>query len=157
MIVGLTGHRPDKLGGYKVPNPLYDRIIAAGRQKLIELAPEKVISGVALGWDQWMAQVCVELGIPFLAAVPFEGQERKWPKDSQDRYRALLAKAAETVIVCPGGYAPWKMQKRNCWMVDHSDFMLACWDGSPGGTRNCLDYINSKEKGHCVIDPRALV
>lgn len=63
-----------------------------------------------------------------------------WPESSQQVYRDLRSKCAEVVIVCPGEYAPAKMQKRNEWMVRESDFILACWDGSPGGTANCVRY-----------------
>ena len=39
-----------------------------------------------------------------------------------------------------GGYAAWKMQKRNQFMVDHSNLLIAVWDGSSGGTSNCVAY-----------------
>ncbi|WP_188052008.1 hypothetical protein [Azospirillum sp. Sh1] len=32
------------------------------------------------------------------------------------------------------------MNTRNEWMVDHSDRLLALWDGSQGGTANCVRY-----------------
>jgi uncharacterized phage-like protein YoqJ len=44
------------------------------------------------------------------------------------------------VIVCEGGYHPDKLQKRNIWMVDRSTAVLALWDGSKGGTANCVKY-----------------
>jgi uncharacterized phage-like protein YoqJ len=32
------------------------------------------------------------------------------------------------------------MQVRNEWMVDHCNDLLAVWDGSDGGTGNCVRY-----------------
>ena len=32
------------------------------------------------------------------------------------------------------------MQKRNEWIVDNSLRLLALWDGSKGGTANCVTY-----------------
>lgn len=92
-----------------------------------------------------------------MAAVPFIGQELKWPQVSQDRYKLLLAKARETVIVSPGGYAAWKMQKRNEFMVDHANLLVAVWDGSPGGTKNCYDFALSRGKDIRRIDPRECI
>ena len=41
--------------------------------------PDAVISGMALGWDQAVARATADLGIPWVAAITFEGQESKWP------------------------------------------------------------------------------
>ena len=109
---------------------------------------------MALGWDQWAAGVCIELQIPFIAAVPFLGQEKVWPQVSKDIYHALLKKAVETVIVCEGSYANWKMQKRNEWMVDHCDKLIACYNGDlSGGTYNCVKYAQDQNKEIIVINP----
>lgn len=154
MILGITGHRPDKLGGYHIPNPTYTRVCREIEKVFQDLKPEKVITGMALGVDQWAAFIAYKLNIPFLAAVPFEGQEKKWPSKSQDLYNKLLKKATEIVIVSPGGYESSKMKTRNRWMVDYSDKMLAVWDGSSGGTGNCINYATSVEKEIIRIDPR---
>ncbi|WOK01474.1 GTP-binding domain [Pseudomonas phage UF_RH7] len=142
MIIAATGHRPEKLGGYS----------AESREKLREFAVdclqsmgkvhpiEKVISGMALGWDTAVAEACVLLKIPFIAAVPFIGQEAMWNNGDQVGYRQLLQVAAQTVVVSRGAYAPGKMSIRNQWMVDHCGMLLALHNGSKGGTSNCVDY-----------------
>lgn len=33
-----------------------------------------------------------------------------------------------------------KLQKRNEWLVDRVDTLLAVWTGRPGGTANCVRY-----------------
>lgn len=154
MIVAFTGHRPDKLGGYKLPNPTYIRVCQSLDQALRDLKPEKAISGMALGIDQWAANVCIKLSIPFIAAVPFEGQEKIWPEVSKRIYNNLIAKAAERVVVCEGSYSADKMQLRNEWMVDHCDLLIAVWDGSAGGTGNCVKYAESVKKKILCINPR---
>lgn len=154
MIVAFTGHRPDKLGGYKLPNPTYLHVCQQIDKALQEMKPEKVISGMALGVDQWAAHIAYKLKIPFLAAVPFEGQEKAWPKISQVTYHLLMRMASERHIVCDGGYAAYKMQVRNEWMVDHCDLLIAVWDGTPGGTGNCVEYAKSKNKEIFYINPR---
>lgn len=109
MIVAFTGHRPDKLGGYKVPNPTYIHVCQQIEKVLKELKPERVISGMALGVDQWAAYVAHRLEIPFTAAVPFVGQEKAWPQSSQKTYHKLLELALETVVVCDGEYSRQKI------------------------------------------------
>lgn len=155
MIVAFTGHRPDKLGGYKLPNDIYIKVCKDIDWLLKELNPEKVISGMALGVDQWAANIAYKLGIPFIAAIPFEGQELAWPEASQKTYRILRKLASEEVIVSPGGYSADKMQVRNIWMVDNCHSLIAVWDGSKGGTGNCVEYAKSVDRKIYQIDPRA--
>lgn len=153
MIISFTGHRPNKLGGFNIPNPTYDFVVKSIRDLLIDLKPEKAISGMALGVDQWAAEICLELGIPLTAAVPFVGQEKIWPVSSVVKFNEILDKATEKVIVSPGGYAAWKMQVRNQWMVDNSDKVIAVFDGSKGGTGNCVEYIKKVGKPLIIVDP----
>jgi uncharacterized phage-like protein YoqJ len=155
MIVAFTGHRPDKLGGYKLPNDTYIRVCKKIDAALKELKPEKIITGMALGVDQWAAMIAHKLNIPYLAAIPFEGQENAWPAHSQATFRLLRKLAAEEKIICEGGYSPDKMQVRNIWMVDNCDVLIAVWDGTKGGTGNCVEYAKSINKEIYYIDPRA--
>ena len=138
--LAATGHRPDKLGGYGAAVEV--RLLGTAKDALRRHAtPDTtVISGMALGWDMAIAEAAVSLDIPFIAAVPFFGQQSAWPFKSQERYHALLKKAQDRVIVCAGGYAAWKMQRRNEYMVDRATEILALWDGTPGGTANCISY-----------------
>lgn len=143
MIITGAGHRPNKLGGYG--DDVYVRLRELARRWLREHPHVKrVLSGMALGWDQALAAAAVYEGVPFVAAIPFKGQESKWPDASRRRYFALLSRAAETVIVCDGGYSAEKMRRRNEWMVDHADTVLALWNGSASGTKDCIDYAREK-------------
>lgn len=154
MFVAATGHRPDKLGGYDFYNPTREWVRYRIRQELAKLNPIACISGMALGVDQDFAWVAMSMGIPVLAAIPFEGQESRWPESSQAFYRDLRVRCYHTEIVCQGGYAPWKMQKRNEWMVDHCQILVAVWDGGPGGTGNCVKYATKVGRQMIRIDPR---
>jgi uncharacterized phage-like protein YoqJ len=153
MIISFTGSRPPKIGGYKLPNPTYIHVCQQLDKILKELKPEKCISGMALGFDSYAANVCIKLEIPFVAAIPFIGQEKAWPESSQKTYQKLLSKASEKVIVSEGGYSAEKMQLRNQWMCDHADIVIACWDKTPGGTKNCIDYAKSINKEIIYINP----
>lgn len=146
MILGVTGHRPKKLAP---PEIAYSRHV---KERLTDLAiatlkrkrPNKVISGMAPGWDTAMAIASLKLHIPLVAAVPFEGQDSRWSEFDRGVYDLILKLAETVVVVSPGGYDAQKMQIRNIWIVDRSDEMVALWDGSGGGTHNCLVYAESE-------------
>ena len=150
MIIAGTGHRPNKIGGYA--QEAQDKITTIAQTALSNAVitsrstDNTIISGMALGWDTALALAAMSLRIPFIAAIPFKGQEKAWPPDSQQMYEFLLSKATEVVTVCEGGYEAWKMQKRNEYMVDRADMILALWDGTSGGTCNCIKYAQSVQK-----------
>lgn len=157
MIVTASGHRPENFHSdrnFAYSSQCLYRIVDLAIASLRVLEPTLVFDGLAEGWDTAIALACVQLSIPFVAAIPFEGQELKWSKWSQELYCELRSKAIEEVIVCPGDAAKWKYQKRNVYMVDEGlkraqqlqqPFnVLTCWDGSKGGTHNCLAYAEGK-------------
>src|SRR5262245_52551204 len=100
MIVSGTGHRPPR--GYAnfredLGTPKYR--FRLFREKLQEFAvgqlrlykPDKVLTGMALGWDTALAEACVRLSIPFAAVVPCDNQDRFWEDAQKQRYKELLS------------------------------------------------------------------
>lgn len=150
MIVAFTGHRPDKLGGYNNNSPLNKKIRHAIHDKLIELKPELVITGGALGVDTFAAVECHSLAIPYWVVSPCQNHGSNWPKVSQTIYRIICENAARH-IQFDKPYSPKAMQERNEFMVDHCDILIAVWDGSPGGTANCVAYAKSPEEPKHII------
>lgn len=154
MIVCATGHRPDKLGGYNSAVTLALNEFAV--RSVQSIKPDGMIVGMALGWDMAVAVACVRCGIPFTAAIPFEGQESRWPKEKQQDYKNLLKAASFVHVVCHKDQItesgiPWAMQARNEWMVDNSKGVLALWNGDrTGGTANCIKY--AKEGARAITN-----
>lgn len=134
----VTGHRPDVIGGYGEDAEAWREHVALRSLEILQ--PEEVITGMALGWDTAIAHACLALGIPFVAAIPFIGQEKRWSEEAQAIYHALLVKAKYTIIVNPPGYAPWKMLSRNAMMIAWGDEGLALYDAEKheGGTAHCV-------------------
>ena len=148
MILGITGHRSfdsdDQKSWIKLQISQYFDI----------LKPEKIISGMAIGSDSIAIEVALERNIPYIAAIPFEGQEQKYNLTQKEAYYNYLDKADKTVVVCSGTYADWKYQKRNKYIVDNSDEMLAIFNKIPkGGTYNCVSYAFSNDKVIHYINP----
>lgn len=155
MIIGFTGHRPDRLGGYVTPNPIYDYVYLETEKFLKELNPEKCISGMALGYDQLAAVICFRLNIPVTAAIPFKGQESRWTRLQQHIYKKMLDKTSEQIIVSEGGFSVEKMHLRNKYIVDKCDLLIACYDGSgEGGTAHCVQYATQQNKKIIYINPK---
>jgi len=179
MKICFTGHRPPKFGGYVDNNPPYDNKLnyivwsilheeIVNQIEQIRESRETItfITGMALGVDQWAAsaarlarkdeesiQIISGHGVDvkLIAAIPFLGQEKNWPEQSQEQYRHLLNHCDDIYFVDEEGYAPWKLLNRNKWMVDNSDLVIAVWNrNEKGGTAHCVRY--AKKQGKKVIN-----
>lgn len=142
--VGFTGHRPQYVGGA-------DSYISRAMRSLIREymeanRPDSAIVGMATGWDTAAAQVCCDLEVPFVAAVPFEGYEKRMNTRDRAMYYRLLELAQSVHYVCNPGYATSKMQIRNKWIVVHSTRICALYSGAPSGTGNCVRFAQSSGK-----------
>lgn len=146
MIVAATGHRPEKLFPELPREAAYSD---EARTDLVDFAFKIIrdrrqgdllmISGMALGWDQAVAEASLKLGIPFIAAVPFVGQEKLWSGRQQTHYRWLLERALRVEIICPHSLTV-AYGIRNQWMIDKANAVLALYDGTEGGTRHAVEY-----------------
>lgn len=143
MIICATGHRPQKLPGGFSPSTFNLLVKTAGEWLDANPRVSEVISGMALGWDQAIAQAALDRMIPVHAFIPFPGQADGWPMESHVRYQKLLRQCASHRTISRGPYHPGMMQIRNEAMVDASGLVVALWDGSSGGTGNCVKYAES--------------
>ncbi|MFZ2152043.1 MAG: SLOG family protein [Minisyncoccia bacterium] len=136
MIIAITGHRPQKLLAPNVERTTRGILHWAFQT----MKPTWVISGMALGVDQWAAEEAMLLDIPVLAAIPCLEQEKFWGPRAKETYHTLLAKAKAKEFVTQGPYTKGCMQQRNQWMVDRAQALVAVFDGTAGGTANCVRY-----------------
>jgi uncharacterized phage-like protein YoqJ len=155
-IVAATGHRPQSIQASWSEYPeLLKEMTAVAYATLKKLNPDKVITGMALGWDTAIAIAAVKLKIPFEAAVPFTEHANNWNKPSIKLKEHLLSKADLVTIVTESNNPTYfqickMMEDRNKYMVDKSTILLALWDGkTKGGTTNCMTY--AKKKGNIKI------
>lgn len=143
-IVAGTGHRPNKLGGYS--DATFNRLVDLAIAVLKHENPRHVITGMALGWDLALAVAAERLDIPYTAAIPFEGQEKRWPLHSQQLYDLMRSRAANVHVLHPGGQLEMHeviklMYRRDEWMVDNADVVVALYNGDPrGGTAHTVKY-----------------
>lgn len=159
----FTGHRPNKLNGYE----------AKANKKLLWVLREVIedhinnkgvttfINGLALGIDMWAARIIIKLkqtnpNLKLISAIPCRNHPSKWPKSSQDEWKFIVDNSDEVVLVTDEDYKPYHMQIRNEWMVDRGDYIIAVWDGSLGGTSNCVGYAQDNIKELTIINPKTL-
>ena len=161
----FTGHRPRRLPFGFNENDIRCKLLKDNiRSNIMSLIENKevvnFISGMALGIDMYAAEIVLELKeyYPFItleAAIPCENQSAKWISSSVKRYNDILKKT-DKITILQKEYTPTCMQKRNKYMVDNCDYLIAVYNGKPGGTRNTLNYAERVGKEVILINPTTM-
>ena len=128
----FTGNRPQKFPWKYGEGKAHKKYLAEmTRQigKLIESGYTYFISGGAIGVDMDFAEAVLQAkkqhkDIMLEIAVPCRNQDLKWNRDDKKRYENIL-NSADFVNVLSESYTNFCMQKRNEYMVDKSDIVLA--------------------------------
>ena len=114
----FTGHRPEKLTMDEVT--LY-----AALNNAIECSIKDgfttFICGMARGVDIVAAEIILKMkkgnsNLRLICALPHPDYEKRWSKDWQQRYNAILSQADYIKTVCDA-FSYGAYQRRNEWMV----------------------------------------
>lgn len=151
MIVAGTGHRPKDILESSETVGLKTRVKLKKSPKI-----DTVITGMAEGFDIILGIEARDLGLKVIAARPWSGHYVSEPW--QELYDEIIDYASEVVVVTEADTYPghWCMHKRNEYMVDHADVVLAYWNGKEsGGTFACREYAKKKKKPvtNIYLDP----
>lgn len=88
-------------------------------------------------------------------AIPFEGYDQEWKPEYKVRM-ALIRKHTENVVVCAEPSSD-SYRKRNFYMVDHADCLLAVYDInhpiSRSGTAMTIRYAQKKKLPIIFVQP----
>ncbi|WP_067923995.1 SLOG family protein [Alicyclobacillus shizuokensis] len=162
-IYAFTGHRPGRLGGYK-DNPIRRSVIQFLRQMIHRVVYKYktvgFVTGGALGVDTWAADLVLEAkrraeghgkyNIHLVLCLPSTDHGRNWREEDRRKLHAHMQSADFVNFVTQGPYdGPECLMRRNRYMVDRSDGLIAVWDGTPSGTGMIVSY--AKERGVPVI------
>ncbi len=142
MKVMITGHRAEKLAAYDtqwVKDTLGELVMELAVSGIISLG----YSGMASGVDLFFCEACHDADIPFVACVPFDGQDEFMTEEEVLERRWWLARAVDIKRV------------RNRHMTEHCDRGIVVWDGNKGGTHNCLQQLLEMEKHFHWIIPQS--
>lgn len=156
----FTGHRSDKLPwGLNENDPDCRRLkvrIALELEKLYAGGYRHFICGMAIGCDLYFAEAVLEMrneygDVTLEAAIPCDKQNAGWDSENKRRYERILMSCDELTYVSHT-YTPGCMQRRNEYMADRSSAVLACFNGTKGGTMNTLLYARRKGLKIVIID-----
>ena len=114
-----------------------------------------------MGFDTWVAEDVIALKkempeVTLECAIPFSEQADKWPREDKIR-RSRIIEKSDTVVVTSLEYTKSAYFKRNRYMVDNSDILVACYDGKSGGTAYTVEYARGKAKTVIQINPTDMV
>lgn len=137
----FTGHRPDKMEqGEKEIKPLLEKAI----DDAIKNGYVTFITGMAMGVDIWAAEIVLERkktnpNLHLICALPHPGFEKPRSLTEKMRFNRIIKKA-DLVKEINDHYFRACYQVRNEWMVDHSNLVIAVFNGQKSGTKNTVDY-----------------
>ncbi|WP_017539141.1 LOG family protein [Nocardiopsis halophila] len=153
--IAVTGHRG-------LPPDVERAVEEALRARLAALGPGLIgLSCLADGADTLFARAVIEAGADLEAIVPAERYRDGLPPAHRPVYDALVARAALVHHLPFAESTPWAHLEAGRYMVDHSDELLAVWDGraarGPGGTADIVAYARERDRAVTVIWPDGAV
>lgn len=137
----ITGHRI-------IPEKYRDKIAAQLQAEVLEAIAGgygHFISGFAEGADLLFADIVIRCkrmhGITLEAALPFPDRIK-----TPDTTFQSLIRCCDNIHICSDHYFKGCFMKRNRYMVDCSDRILAVYDGrKTGGTAATVRYARDKD------------
>jgi uncharacterized phage-like protein YoqJ len=159
VVVGITGHRPARLGALEPADPrrywLREQLIAQLRQ----LGATLLWSGGAQGAAEDGCRVAIHLGIRFRLALPFPGYDEAWTPEARKRAHRIRSQALSVEYV--SAQRPRTLHEatrfyleRNAFLIRRIDHLIAVWDGEPGGTAHTVSLAEAIGRPWTRIDPR---
>ncbi len=114
------------------------------------------IAGMALGADLDFAEIVLKLQhkypVTLECAIPCPSQTYKWNEKDILRYEKIK-KQADKVTLVSKCYTPECMLKRNRYMVDKSELIIAVFNGiQKGGTWYTINYAKKENKHIEIIE-----
>lgn len=153
----ITGHRPTRFKfkyneHYKLCIKI-KKALTSQMQDYYEKGVRRFWVGGAIGVDTWAAEILLEMkqqerykDIELYVATPFPDYDAKFDAKQKARCRAILKGCTGSVIVSPN-YAPDAYKKRNYYMVDRADYLIAIYDNQKeirSGTGMTVHYAQKK-------------
>ena len=141
----VTGHRD-------LPQKEINRVRAALRKEIEKAVADGFtcfMSGFAEGVVQYFAEIVLEMrksnpALELLAVIPYRKRldnlrQKKWTYD--------MLEACTDVVVIREEYQPSVYSHRNRYMVEHSDRVIAVYDGrEKGGTAGTIRFTHTMKK-----------
>lgn len=162
----ITGDKPTRFKfGYKDNYSLCKKIKRVMTEQIMELYKKGVTRfyvGGSLGVDIWAGEIILRLkeqpgyeDIELVVIVPYKGHDLNWDERNRKRLEFLINHSKEYLIAgdsnCQKSYT-----KRNCYMVDQAECVLAVCDNGIKGLsaiKEMLSYAHKRERHIIFIHP----
>lgn len=142
--VAFSGHRTFKAAaGHDLfssaePAMPLDRRLEGTLRALAAEGYTDFLCGMAEGFDLLAARCVVRLrdkfpAVRLIAAIPFPGQDDRFPPELRERYRRLLSLCDCAVVLSPV-YTPDCFHRRNDFLTDNASVLVCYYNGTKGGT-----------------------
>lgn len=158
----FTGHRPRKFPwGYDELDTQCVSLKSVLTEQIEQLAMNGVtqfLSGMAEGVDTWAALAVLALrekndALKLHCILPCREQAEQWGAPAQALYRSILEQA-DSVVYVNRDYKKDCMLERNRFLVEHSDILLAVYNGERrGGTAATIRYARKAGREVWIMDP----
>lgn len=162
----ITGHRPTRFKfKYNENDNRCKRLKRRLREQFVllyERGVRRFLVGGALGVDQWSGEILLKLqlepaykDIELVVVLPYPGHDDRWDERSKKRLAFLIQHSTEHLTI---GKEPWRENfiKRNRYMVDHADCLVAVYDNDGNlrsGTMQTVNYAKQKTLPIVYIHP----
>jgi len=162
QICAFTGLRPEKLPVLTdTTTSEYAVLRTRIKNEVIRLITEENVGsflcGMAKGIDLICGRIVLELkeqypDITLEAVIPYEKQAAAWNENDREEYFDV-AEHCDKETMLQTQYTNGCLQKRNRYLVDNADIVLAVWNGTSGGTAYTVSYAQKKGKTLVIINP----
>ena len=71
--------------------------------------------------------------------LPFDGQADQWSQEQRKRWLGVI-EASDRVVHVSHEYDKGVFFRRNHYLVENANLLLAAYDGQPGGTAGTVAY-----------------
>ena len=157
----FTGHRPEKLPwGKEESDPrcicLKERLDQALEEAYRD-GYRHFICGMARSADFYFCEAVLALRkrhpeVRLEAAIPCEEQAARWSDGERERYFSLVEQCDVETMVQPH-YDRGCMLRRDRYMVDHAERIIAVYDGTLGGTMYTVTYALKRGLELVILPP----
>ena len=170
-ICCFTGYRPHRFA-FSADGLCPEQVAAALGGQIAALYAEGCrvfITGMCAGVDLWAADAVLRFrqehpDAELWAAVPFHGQEARWPMPVQAEYRRVLAACQRVEVLydedAARADAAACYRGRNRWMVDQADTVVAVYaledTDRRSGTAATVRYARKQQRRILYIHPQTL-
>ena len=162
LVCCFTGHRAASLPwGYAnsgIKYAFFKKKLLKSIEKAIKNGYLVFVSGMALGFDMMAAECVLDLkkkypNIKLECAIPCKKQYAKWSESAIEEYKNICNAADYITLISDTFYFNGCMQKRNKYMIDKSSKVIACYNGTKGGTQQTIELAEQAGLDIDILKP----